>query len=90
MLLLGLLLLCGTAAFTGLLIADNLDGGPDRTVALVGSTTATMNNLEIFLSGVALALLFGAGLVTAVIGAHLLRRRRAALRDARRAAPRHA
>ncbi|WP_063774269.1 hypothetical protein [Streptacidiphilus rugosus] len=85
MLLLGLLLLCGAAAFTGLLIANNISGGQDQTVVLFGSTTVTMNGLEIFLAGAALALVFGLGLVTAGAGASLLRRRRTRLRTAHRA-----
>jgi hypothetical protein len=85
MLLLGLLLLCGAAAFTGLLIANNISGGPDQTVVLFGSTTVTMNGLEIFLSGAALALVFGLGLMTAGAGASLFRRRRSRLRTAHRA-----
>ena len=81
LLLLGLLLLCGTAAFTGLLIADNLSGGPDYSVTILGNTIATMNSLEIFLSGLALALIFCFALALMGIGGRLSSRRRALLRS---------
>lgn len=83
MLVLGLLLLGATAAFTGLLIAYNLSGGPDYTVALFGGTIATMNGLEIFLAGLALALIFCLAVAMTGIGGRLLHRRRALLRQAR-------
>ncbi|WP_243640134.1 hypothetical protein [Streptacidiphilus pinicola] len=84
MLLFGLLLLGATAAFTGLLIADNLSGGPDYSVVVLGNTIATMNGLEIFLSGVALALIFCLGLAMTRVGGQLARRRRTTLGEARR------
>ncbi|RKT09436.1 hypothetical protein BX285_6531 [Streptomyces sp. 1114.5] len=62
MLLLGLLLLTASGAFTGLLIADNLSGGPDYQVTVLGNDLATMDTLGIFLSGVGLALVFCLGL----------------------------
>jgi hypothetical protein len=85
MLLLGLLLLAATGAFTGLLIADNLSGGPEYHVTLLGNTIATMNSLEIFLSGLALALIFCLGLAMTGTGGVLTRRRRSRLREARAA-----
>lgn len=75
MLVLGLLLLAATGAFTGLVIADNLSGGPEYTVSVLGQDIATLNTLAIFCSGVALALLFCLGL-TAAAGGGVLRRRR--------------
>jgi hypothetical protein len=84
MLLLGLLLLGGAAAFTGLLIADNRSGGPTYSVVLSGHTIATMNALEIFLSGLTLALIFCIGLAMTGVGGRLARRRRVTLRRARR------
>ncbi len=45
MLLLGLLLMAGSAAFAGLLIAENLSGGPDYTVTLMGSEPFTISTL---------------------------------------------
>ncbi|WP_369405583.1 hypothetical protein [Streptacidiphilus neutrinimicus] len=85
MLLLGLLLIAATAAFTGLVIADNLSGGPEYHVTVLGNTIATMNSLEIFLSGLALALIFCLGLAMTGTGGVLARRRRLRLREARHA-----
>lgn len=84
MLLLGLLLLAATGAFTGLVIADNLSGGPDYQVTVLGNTIATMSSLEIFLSGLALALIFCLGLAMTGTGGLLARRRRVRIRHARR------
>ncbi|MEU6281392.1 hypothetical protein [Streptomyces sp. NPDC047028] len=62
MLLLGLLLMAATAAFTGLLIAFNLSGGPTYAVSLFGGHPFTISVLGAFLGGLALAILFGLGL----------------------------
>ncbi|MGW3509421.1 hypothetical protein [Streptomyces sp. NPDC000994] len=72
MLLIGLLLLAATAAFTGLAIADNLSGGPQYPVSMLGNHIATMNTLEVFSAGLALALLFclGASLLTGAATHH--------------------
>jgi hypothetical protein len=78
MMILGLLLVCATGAFTGLLIADNLAGGPDYQVTILGQNIATMNSLEIFLSGLALALLFCFGLAMLLRGRRAVHRRYAA------------
>ncbi|MFJ2675825.1 hypothetical protein [Streptomyces sp. NPDC087525] len=82
MLIIGILLMAATAAFTALLIAFNLSGGPDYAVTLFGSTPFTLNALGAFLSGIALALIFGLGLWLMLGGAALLahrsRKRRAA------------
>nr|WP_030664706.1 hypothetical protein [Streptomyces cellulosae] len=64
----GLLLLAATAAFTGLAIADNLSGGPEYSVSVLGHHIATMNSLAIFCSGLALALIFCLGVAAAVGG----------------------
>jgi hypothetical protein len=85
MLLLGLLLIAATAAFTGLVIADNLSGGPVYHVTVLGNTIATMNTLEIFLSGLALALIFCLGLAMMGTGGVLAKRRRLRMREARQA-----
>ncbi|WSP86623.1 hypothetical protein OG289_01715 [Streptomyces sp. NBC_01235] len=69
MLLIGLLLLAATAAFTGLVIADNLSGGPEYSVSVLDHHIATMNTLAVFSSGLALALLFSLGLAVAASGA---------------------
>jgi len=81
MILLGLLLLTATGAFVGLLIADNLSGGPDYTVSVLGNDIATMNSLAVFLSGIALALIFGLGFVLAAGGGTRRRRRAGVPRD---------
>ncbi|MFE9173435.1 hypothetical protein ACFYNZ_28885 [Streptomyces kebangsaanensis] len=72
MLLIGLLLLAATAAFTGLLIAGNLSGGPEHTVSVLGNDIARMNTLEAFSAGLALALIFclGAVLLTGAAARH--------------------
>ncbi|MFJ2868045.1 hypothetical protein [Kitasatospora sp. NPDC087314] len=62
MLLLGLLLMTASGAFAGLLIADNLSGGPDYQATVLGISLATLDSLGIFLSGMALALVFCLGL----------------------------
>ena len=86
MLILGLLLLACTAAFTGLLLADNLSGGPEYNVTVLDHHIATMNSLTMF-AGLALALIFALGCVMALAGGALRRRRiqkaHAARKDAR-------
>jgi hypothetical protein len=84
MLILGLLLLGCTAAFTGLALADNLNGGPDYTVSMMGHHIATMNTLAIFCAGLALALIFGLGTMMAMGGMSLRRRKARKLAAARR------
>jgi hypothetical protein len=84
MLFLGLLLLACTAAFVGLAIADNLGGGPHYDVSMLGHTIATMNGLALFCAGLALALIFGLGLMMAIGGAAVRRRNGRRLRAARR------
>ncbi|MEU6140541.1 hypothetical protein ABZ848_09305 [Streptomyces sp. NPDC047081] len=76
MLLIGLLLLGATGAFTALAIADNLSGGPEYTVSVLDHPIATMNTLAIFSSGLALALIFCLALAMAVSGATHRRHRR--------------
>ncbi|MER6565463.1 hypothetical protein ABT288_04570 [Streptomyces sp. NPDC001093] len=65
----GLLLLAGAAAFTALAIAGNLSGGPQYTVSVLDHNVATMSGLALFSSGLALALIFCAGLAIMVGGA---------------------
>ncbi|MBV2155388.1 hypothetical protein [Kitasatospora sp. SUK 42] len=81
MLLLGLLLMAASGAFVGLLIADNLSGGPDYQVTILGHDLVTLNSLSVFLSGVALALIFCLGLAMMWLA------RRVRARRLRRAAP---
>lgn len=72
MLLIGLLLLAATAAFTALVIAGNLSGGPEYTVSVLGSDIVRVNTLEVFSAGLALALLFclGAALMVGAAARH--------------------
>ncbi|MEU6089732.1 hypothetical protein ABZ865_23565 [Streptomyces sp. NPDC047085] len=60
--LLGLLLLAATGAFTGLVIADNLSGGPQYGVSVLGQHIATLGPLAVFCAGLALALMFCLGM----------------------------
>ncbi|MDF9813724.1 hypothetical protein [Streptomyces sp. SPB162] len=84
MLFLGLVLLAATGTLTALLIADNLGGGPDYTVALLGHDLVRMNSLAIFCAGLALALVFCLSLAMAGEGAKLRRRKAVRLREARK------
>lgn len=90
MLVLGLLLMAGAAAFAGLLIAYNLSGGPDYTVTLLGSDPFTISTLGAFLGGIALTLIFGLGmwmlLAGTVLARHRSKKRRGDRETARRAA----
>ncbi|MEU0940133.1 MULTISPECIES: hypothetical protein [unclassified Embleya] len=63
MFLLGLLLAGCAAAFAALLIAYNTSGGPEYTVSIFDTDMVTLNSLAIFCSGLALALIFGIGLL---------------------------
>jgi hypothetical protein len=86
LLVLGLLLLAATAAFTGLAISDNLGGGPHYTVSVLGNDVATMSTLAIFCAGLALALIFSLSLWMvwmATGGAMRRRTRRIRMRDER-------
>ncbi|MFJ9033055.1 hypothetical protein ACIRQP_31925 [Streptomyces sp. NPDC102274] len=85
MLIIGVLLMAATAAFSALLIAFNLSGGPDYAVTLFGSTPFTLNVLGAFLSGIALTLIFGLGLWLMLGGAALLAHRSRKRRAARNA-----
>lgn len=75
MILLGLLLMGATAAFTALLIAYNTSGGPEYPVSMFGNDIATMNSLAIFCAGLALALIFMLGLAMTETGRRMWRRR---------------
>jgi hypothetical protein len=86
MMALGVLLFCLTGAFTGLVIADNRSGGPTYSVTMLNNHIATLNSLEIFVSGIVLALIFAFGLWLTFGGAARARRRTVALRQARREA----
>jgi hypothetical protein len=90
MLILGLLLLAGAGVFTGLAIADNTSGGPDYNVSVLGHSVATMNSLEIFCAGLALALIFCLGMAMAMAGGVSRRHKSRKLAEARRAAAENA
>ncbi|MGW3071598.1 hypothetical protein [Kitasatospora sp. NPDC001132] len=62
MLLLGILLMSASGAFIGLLIADNLSGGPGYQATVLGNDLVTLSSLGVFLAGVALGLIFCLGL----------------------------
>ncbi|MFF3075451.1 hypothetical protein ACFVSN_29885 [Kitasatospora sp. NPDC057904] len=62
MLLLGLLLMSASGAFIGLLIADNIAGGPEYQATVLGNDLVTLNSLGVFLAGVVLGLVFCMGL----------------------------
>jgi hypothetical protein len=50
------------AAFAGLLIADNQGGGPQYHVTVLHHVLCTVSTLDAFVSGLALALVFGLAL----------------------------
>ncbi|MFE9248348.1 hypothetical protein [Streptomyces sp. NPDC007088] len=83
MLIIGLLLAAAAAAFTALLIAFNLSGGPDYTVSLFGSDPFTISTLGAFCGGLALALIFGLGVWMMMGGAALFARRTKKKHEAR-------
>ncbi|MFE4519681.1 hypothetical protein ACFRMQ_36530 [Kitasatospora sp. NPDC056783] len=93
MLLLGLLLMAASGAFVGLLIADNLSGGPDYQATIFGTDLVTLNSLSIFLAGLALGLIFCLGLAMMWLSRRAPRRARrvgtaaAADRPVRHSAP---
>ncbi|MFI1420033.1 hypothetical protein ACH4VX_19010 [Streptomyces sp. NPDC020731] len=73
MLVLLLLLVLATAAFTAVVVVENFSGGPEYTVEVFGNQIATLGAPGLFLSGVALALIFCLGLAALAGG---LKRRR--------------
>ncbi|MFE0447298.1 hypothetical protein [Streptomyces fungicidicus] len=74
MLLLPLLLVLATAAFTAIVVVENFSGGPEYKVEIFGNQIATLSAPGLFLSGVALALIFCLGL--AALAGGMKRRRR--------------
>ena len=83
MLLLGLLLVLASGAFAVVAVEENLSAGPDYPVGLFGHHIATLGAPGLFLSGVALTLVFCLGLLMLAIGLRHHRRTRAGLRMAR-------
>jgi len=90
MLLLGLLLVGATAAFTFLLVAYNSSGGPAYEVMMFGHHLATVSGPRIFLAGIALALLFALGCSMLLAGGARARSQRVELRATRAEARRTA
>ncbi|CAM5625433.1 hypothetical protein [Streptomyces griseomycini] len=74
MLMLTLLLVLATGAFAALAVLENFSGGPEYTVEMFGNQMATLSAPGLFLSGVALTLIFCLGL--AALAAGLKRRHR--------------
>ncbi|WP_418955555.1 hypothetical protein [Streptomyces tritici] len=74
--LIGLLLLAAAAAFTGLVIAENVSGGPDYRVTMFDNTLGTINTLGAFLAGLGLMLVFCLALAMILGGGRARRRRR--------------
>ncbi|MER7895747.1 hypothetical protein ACWD0Z_11220 [Streptomyces sp. NPDC003007] len=62
MLLLALLLVLATGAFAVIAVVENFSGGPEYTVEIFGNQIATLTPPGVFLSGVALTLIFCLGL----------------------------
>ncbi|WP_439680448.1 hypothetical protein [Embleya sp. MST-111070] len=73
MIAIGFLLAAATAAFVGLLIGYNTSGGPEYTVRLLHRDLVTLDTLDAFLAGLALALIFCAGLALMGDGARTRR-----------------
>ncbi|MDI2130706.1 hypothetical protein [Yinghuangia seranimata] len=67
---LGFLLVAASAAFAALLIAYNTSGGPEYTVSMFDNNVVTLNVLAIFVTGLAIALIFCLGVAMAAIGIH--------------------
>ncbi|CAL9659128.1 hypothetical protein SUDANB176_06919 [Streptomyces sp. enrichment culture] len=74
MLMLTLLLVLATGAFAAVAVAENFSGGPEYAVEMFGNQMATLTAPGLFLSGVALTLIFCLGL--AALAAGLKRRHR--------------
>ncbi|MFE9428536.1 hypothetical protein ACFYNO_36955 [Kitasatospora sp. NPDC006697] len=83
MILLGLLLLAATGAFTGLLIADNAGAGNSIPVTVAGNEIAVMSPLGVFLGGIALTVVFFLGLALLLAGRARARDRAVALQAER-------
>lgn len=61
MIMLGILLMAGTATICGLLIADNLSAAPLITPRLLGHALPSMTAVAVFCAGVSLTLVFCLG-----------------------------
>lgn len=81
MLVLGVLLMMATGAFTALLITENWSGTPEYTVTMFGNDLGTLNSVGIFVAGLALAALFMLAFGLAAGGGLMMRRRRRRFAD---------
>jgi hypothetical protein len=84
MLILGLLLVVLSVAAVALLLAYNSAGGPEQMIGLFGRDWWSVNAMEAFVAGLALALLFSLGLWLMVSTGRRMRAARAEYRSARR------
>ncbi|MFG3660092.1 hypothetical protein [Streptomyces sp. NPDC047706] len=80
--LLGLLLAAAAAAFGTIAVVENFTGGPQYAVEMFGNQIATLSMPGLFLSGVALALIFCLGLAMMASGLKQRRRVREVLASA--------
>jgi len=62
LIILGAPLAGGVGAFTSLVLAYNRAGGPRYTPEIFGQSLVTLNTLGVFVTGIALGLIFSIGL----------------------------
>jgi ABC-type nickel/cobalt efflux system permease component RcnA len=86
MLILGLLLILVSVAAAVLLVAYNTAGGPEQMIVLFGRDLVSVNPLQAFLAGIAVALVFCLGLWLVVSSGRRARAARADYRAMRREA----
>lgn len=86
MLILGLLLILVSGAAAVLLVAYNTAGGPEQMIVLFGRDLVSVNPLQAFLAGIAVALVFCLGLWLVVSSGRRARAARADYRAMRREA----
>ncbi|MEG3630477.1 hypothetical protein [Streptomyces poriticola] len=82
MIVLGLLLVLATGAFVAIAVVENFSGGPEFAVEIFGNQIATLSAPGLFLSGIALTLIFCLGMVLVAAGLKQRRRVRRALATA--------
>ncbi|WP_432075383.1 hypothetical protein [Streptomyces wuyuanensis] len=79
MIVLGFLLALAAGGFAAIAVAENFQGGPQYAVEIFGNQIATLGPPGLFLSGVALTLIFCSGLAMAASGLKQRRRVQRAL-----------
>ncbi|MFG3310168.1 hypothetical protein [Streptomyces wuyuanensis] len=82
MIVLGILLALAAGGFAAIAVAENFQGGPQYAVEFFGTQIATLGPPGLFLSGVALTLIFCSGLAMAASGLKQRRRVQRALASA--------